>query len=85
MALVLTMALRTCSSEMPLDASRTGSSSTRTAGSAPPLTVAWPTPSTCESFCASTVEAASYICPRVSRSDVSARIMMGESAGLTLR
>ena len=79
------MAPRTCSSETPLAASRTGSSDTRTAGSAPPLTVACPTPSTCESFCASTVEAASYICPRVSALDVSAKIMMGESAGFTLR
>ena len=79
------MAPRTCSSEMPLAASRTGSSSTRTAGSAPPLTTAWPTPSTCESFCASTVEAASYICPRVRLAEVSARIMMGASAGFTLR
>lgn len=46
---------------------------------------AWPTPSTCESFCASTVDAASYICPRVSALDVSARIMIGASAGFTLR
>ena len=79
------MALRTCSSEMPWAARRTGSSATRTAGRAPPFTLAWPTPSTCESFCASTVEAASYICPRVSTSEVSARIMMGASAGFTLR
>ena len=70
---------------MPLAASRVGSSSTRTAGSAPPPTVTWPTPSTCESFCASTVEAASYICPRVRMPEVSARIMIGASAGLTLR
>ena len=31
------------------------------------------------------VDAASYICPCVSVSDVSARIMIGASAGLTLR
>lgn len=79
------MAARTCSSETPLAARRSGSSCTRTAGNAPPLMEAWPTPSTCESFCAMTVEAASYICPRVSELDVSARIMMGESAGFTLR
>src|SRR2546427_6280351 len=67
------MAVRTWSSDTPLAASFTGSSSTRTAGSAPPLMDAWPTPSTCDSFCASTVDAASYICPRVSALDVSAR------------
>ena len=84
-ALVLVMAVRTCSSEMPLAASRSGSSSTRTAGNAPPLIEAWPTPSTWESFCAITVDAASYIWPRVSVSEVSARIMIGASAGLILR
>ncbi len=51
---------RTCSSA-------SGLSSTRTAGSELPPTVTWPTPSTCESFCASIVEAASYICARRQR------------------
>jgi hypothetical protein len=59
--------------------------STRTAGSELPPTVTWPTPCTCESFCASTVEAASYIWPCVLVSEVSARIMIGASAGFTLR
>jgi hypothetical protein len=59
--------------------------STRTAGNAAPPTWTWPTPETCDTFCASTVEAASYICPRVSVSEVSERIITGASAGLTLR
>ena len=32
-----------------------------------------------------TVDAASYICPLLSVDEVSARIMIGESAGFTLR
>ena len=47
---------RTCS-----DAS--GFSSMRTPGSALPPTITWPTPLTCDSFCAMMVEAASYIWP----------------------
>ena len=39
-----------------------GFSSTRTPGSALPPTITWPTPVTCDSFCAMMVEAASYIC-----------------------
>ena len=38
-----------------------------------------------ESFCARIVEAASYICPCVNDSEVIDRIMIGASAGLTLR
>ena len=44
-----------------------------------------PTPSTCASFCERIESAASYIWSCVMASDVSARIRMGESAGLTLR
>ncbi len=44
-----------------------------------------PTPATCESFCARMVEAVSYISPVVIVSEVSARIMIGASAGFTLR
>ena len=57
----------------------------RTAGKAPPPTLTWPTPSTWDRRWASTVDAASYIWPRVSVSEVSATIMMGASAGFTLR
>ena len=45
----------------------------------------WPTPSICESFCARIEDAASYISPVVLVFDVSARIMIGASAGFTLR
>jgi hypothetical protein len=47
--------------------------------------VTCPTPRTCESFCATTVEAQSYIWPRGSVSEVSVSTMIGASAGLTLR
>ena len=70
---------------MPAWNKASGSSSTRTAGSAAPLMITWPTPSICESCCCSTVLAASYICPRVSVAEVSARISTGASAGFTLR
>ena len=60
-------------------------SSTRTAGSELPPTLTWPTPEICESFWAMIVEAASYIWPCVIVSEVSVRIMIGASAGLTLR
>ena len=79
------MALRTLSSAMPLAASLSGLISTRTAGNAPPLTATCPTPCTCDSRWASTVDAASYIWPRVSVADVNDKIMIGASAGLTLR
>ena len=62
-----------------------GSSSTRTAGSEAPPTVTWPIPSSCEIFCARMVEAASYIWPRDIDAEVSDRMMMGASAGFTLR
>ena len=60
-------------------------SSTRTAGSELPPMLTVPMPFTCESFCARMVEAASYIRPRDMVDEVSARIRMGASAGLTLR
>jgi len=62
-----------------------GSTLTRTAGSAPPPTNTWPTPSTWESFCWSTVEATSYMAARVTVGEVSARTMTGASAGFILR
>jgi hypothetical protein len=55
--------VRTCSRPIPYLLSASGLSSTRTAGSELPPTVTWPTPLTCESFCARTVEAESYIWP----------------------
>ena len=79
------MAARTSSTPMPYLLSAVGLSSTRTAGSELPPTVTCPTPSTCDSFCARIVDAASYIWPCVIVSDVSARIMIGASAGFTLR
>ena len=83
--MVAVTATRMSSSAMPLAARRLGSSAMRTAGKAPPPMLTWPMPCTCAKLCASTVEAASYICPRESESDVSDRIMMGASAGFTLR
>ena len=62
-----------------------GFSSIRTAGSALPPTVTCPTPESCDNFCIMIVEAASYICPLVSTSDVRAMMKIGESAGLTFR
>ena len=44
-----------------------------------------PRPAPATASAAGCVEAASYICPRPSVSEVSARIMIGASAGLTLR
>ena len=62
-----------------------GFSSMRTPGSALPPTITWPTPLICDSFCAMMVDAASYIWPLSSMSEVSAIMKIGESAGLTLR
>ena len=70
---------------MPYLFSTVGFSSTRTAGSALPPTNTWPTPSTCESFCCRIDAAASYMRAVSTVSEVSARMRMGASAGLTLR
>jgi len=65
--------------------SAAGLSSMRTPGRALPPTLTCPTPCTWESFCAMMVEAASYIWPLPSTSEVRAIMKMGESAGFTLR
>ena len=70
---------------MPYLFNASGFSSTRTAGSELPPTVTCPMPDTCDSFCAMMVEAASYIWPRSYVSEVSEMIMIGASAGFTLR
>ena len=62
-----------------------GFTSTRTAGSELPPTNTCPTPSICESFCCRIDAAASYSRPVLIVSEVSARIRIGASAGLTLR
>ena len=85
LALAAARGARTSSSPMPYLYRACGSRSTRTAGSAEPLMITWPTPEICESCCCSTVLAASYICPRVSVAEVSDRISTGASAGFTLR
>ncbi len=77
--------MRTDSKLMPYLFSTVGFSSMRTPGSALPPTMTWPTPAICESFCAITVEAASYIWPLLRTFDVSPTMKIGESAGLTLR
>ena len=84
-AFVEVIAVRTSSKPMESLLRTVGLSSTRTAGSEPPPTVTWPTPFSCEMRCARLVDAMSYIWPRVKRSDVIARIMIGASAGFTLR
>src|SRR5579864_9215422 len=77
--------VRTCSRPMLYLFSAVGFNSTRTLGRDPPPTVTCPTPLTWDSFCAIIVEAASYIWPRVSTSDVRSSMKIGESDGLTLR
>ncbi len=57
----------------------------RTAGFAEPLTLTWPIPSICDSDCCSTVDAASYSFAGEAVFEVSDTIMIGESAGFTLR
>ena len=64
LALVAPIALLTSSSPIPYLFSAIGFNSTRTAGSELPPTVTCPMPDTCENFCASMVDAASYIWPR---------------------
>ena len=85
LALVAVMMVRTVSIEMPYLFNAVGFSSTRTAGSDAPPMVTWPTPEICDSFCARMLDAASYSSPRDMVSDVIPRIMIGASAGLTLR
>src|SRR3954447_18901993 len=62
-----------------------GFASTRTAGRELPPTKTWPMPLIWEIFWASTESATSYIWGWVWTSEVRARIMIGASAGLTLR
>ena len=81
--LALASALRTCSRPMLYLLSVVGFTSTRTPGSELPPTVTCPTPSICDSFCARTVEATSYIRPLESVSEVSAMISTGASDGFT--
>jgi len=82
------MPLRTVSSAMPYWLSAVGFSSTRTPGSELPPTMTWPTPGSWDSFCCRMLEAASYICPRLSVSDVSETIsgslVGGGATGFTL-
>src|ERR1700683_3117540 len=62
-----------------------GFTSTRTAGSELPPTETWPTPLTCESFCANTELAMSYNCGLGTTSDSSVISRIGWSAGLIFR
>src|ERR1051326_6319620 len=65
--------------------SRSGFISTRTAGRELPPTKTWPMPSIWAIFCARMESPTSYICGCVMTSEVMAGIMIGASAGLTLR
>src|ERR1700743_2691646 len=84
LALAAPSALRTVSKLMPYLFNCVGFSSSLTPGRALPPTVTWPTPAIWESFCAITVEAASYIWPLVRTLEVRPTMKMGESAGLAL-
>ena len=84
-ALAAPSTVRMSSRPMPKWLSTVGFMSTRTAGAEPPPTSTRPTPFTCASRCCRIVETASYICGFVCESDVTAMIMIGLSAGLTLR
>ncbi len=76
------MALRTSSRATPYWSSRRGSSCTRTAGSElPPISIL-PTPCTCDSFWAITVEARSYSWLLSSCGEVSDSTMIGACDGL---
>ena len=85
LALAAARTMRTSSSPSPFLFSAVGFRSTRTAGSAPPPTMTWPTPGTWASFCCRIEAAMSYIRARSTTSEVRARSMMGASAGLTFR
>ena len=85
LTLVAARVARRSSSPRPYLLSAAGLTSTRTAGSEAPPAITCPTPSICDSFCTRMLEAASYIWPRLSVSEVSDRISTGASAGLTLR
>ena len=56
----------------------------RTAGFCPPLIETRPTPGSCEIFCASAVSARSSTFDSGRELEVSARVRIGASAGLTL-
>ncbi len=56
----------------------------RTAGFKPPSTLTRPTPDTCASRCANSVSARSLIARIEMVSEVSASVITGASAGLTL-
>src|SRR3954469_8086454 len=84
-ALADASAVRPCSRPSPYLDTESGFSSTRTEGRELPPTTTCPTPVTCASFCAITVDAASYIAAFLYVSDVSASMKIGESAGFTLR
>ena len=78
------MAVRMSASVRFFWASALGFTCTRTAGRSPPESVTRPTPVICEIFCARRVSARSSSFVMGSVSLVSASVMMGGSAGLTL-
>ena len=57
----------------------------RTAGRWPPVTLTSPTPLICESFCATRTSIRSLTWCSGSVGEVTANVMTGASAGLTLR
>ncbi len=84
LTLAAAMAVRTSSSDRPSAASARGLACTRTAGRWPPVMLTRPTPEICEIFCARRVSTRSWICGSGMPSEVTARVRIGASAGLTL-
>ena len=82
--LALPIAMRTSSSDRLYAASAFGLARIRMAGRWPPLMLTSPTPDTCDSLAASRVSARCWISGSGNVRDVSARVTIGVSAGLTL-
>ncbi len=85
LALAAAMAERTSARLRPRCASSPGLICTRTAGRWPPARLTMPTPGICASFWAMRVSTRSCTCGSGRLAEVTARVMIGVSAGLTLR
>src|SRR5207253_5123211 len=84
LTLALPIAVRTSSSESPCAASATGSTWMRMAGRWPPPRLTRPTPGASESLAARRVSTRSSTLVSGRVSELTARLRMGASAGLTL-
>src|ERR1700687_4459086 len=84
LTLAAASAVRISSRLNPYEANAVGLAWIRTAGFCPPLIETSPTPGSCEIFCANEVSARSSTLDKGRESEVSARVKIGASAGLTL-